>query len=96
MKQFKQGMVPLLASLMLVLAACGNNSNADENNNAAGSTSSGSDGEVSAAAAPVKLSWWHSMSGAGEKAINQIVSDFNASQTGIEVEAVYQVNMMKA
>ncbi|MEK8212806.1 ABC transporter substrate-binding protein [Paenibacillus sp. FSL L8-0463] len=90
MKRFKQGMVPLLASLMLVLAACGNNSNADENNNAAGSTSSGSDGEVSAAAAPVKLSWWHSMSGAGEKAINQIVSDFNASQTGIEVEAVYQ------
>ncbi|WP_425495281.1 ABC transporter substrate-binding protein [Paenibacillus tengchongensis] len=87
-----------MLGLMLLLSACGNNaeSNTNSNNqaanegkNAAG-TAGSAEGTVSAAAAPVKLTWWHSMSGAGEKAINQIVSDFNASQSAIRVEAVYQ------
>ncbi|MFP4974462.1 ABC transporter substrate-binding protein [Paenibacillus sp. CN-4] len=62
---------------------------ASGNNGAAGGTAADS-GSVSAAGAPVKITWWHSMSGAGEKAINEIVTDYNASQSAIQVEAVYQ------
>ncbi len=34
--------------------------------------------------------FWHAMSGDLEKALNEIVSDFNASQTEIEVKPVFQ------
>ncbi|MDO7907256.1 ABC transporter substrate-binding protein [Paenibacillus sp. JX-17] len=72
-------MATVLASVMLVTAGCSGKSAAEEN--PGGEASSGS---------PVKITWWHSMSGAGEKAIQKITSNFNASHKDIQVEAVYQ------
>ncbi|WP_249897893.1 ABC transporter substrate-binding protein [Paenibacillus sp. PK3_47] len=97
--RFQKRMVVTLAGMLLVLSGCGNgNGNNNNNSNAGGnnnqtenSAAANAEGTVSAAAAgPVKITWWHSMSGAGEKAINGIVSAFNESQENIEVEAVYQ------
>nr|WP_156940574.1 ABC transporter substrate-binding protein [Paenibacillus forsythiae] len=79
---------------MAVVTGCGANSGAGDNTGANNTSSnnekSGDSGAVSASAAPVKITWWHSMSGTGEKAINKIATDFNASHPGIQVEAVYQ------
>lgn len=94
MKRFRflrKGTLLLIAALFVILAGCGGNSNGAVNSkSSSGGTDARSENSASAKESPVKITWWHSMSGAGEKAINQIVSDFNASQTGIQVEAVYQ------
>jgi sn-glycerol 3-phosphate transport system substrate-binding protein len=51
---------------------------------------------------PIKVIWWHSMSGELGKAVDKLVADFNASQKNYQVEAVYQgtydesLNKMKA
>ncbi|MFC4812717.1 ABC transporter substrate-binding protein [Paenibacillus sp. GCM10023250] len=116
MKAWKQAGVPLaMAGLMAMLAACGsndagNNANAANQTNAASQTNAnaaaGTDGQANASAnqqkKPVKVVWWHSMSGELGDAVNQLVSDFNASHPDIQVEAVYQgtyddsLNKMKA
>ncbi|MNB71620.1 sn-glycerol-3-phosphate-binding periplasmic protein UgpB precursor [compost metagenome] len=91
---FKRRMVLPLALSMAALTGCGNNSNASDaaansasaNNETTASASPAS----SAAAAPVKITWWHSMSGTNEKAIKQLVSDFNASHPDVQVEAIFQ------
>ncbi|RQW08382.1 ABC transporter substrate-binding protein [Paenibacillus rhizophilus] len=92
--RFRRGMILVLAMFMVVLlAGCGGNSGASSNTEANKTSSNNaetSDKAVSAAAAPVKITWWHSMSGAGEKAINKIATDFNASHPEIQVEAIYQ------
>ncbi|MEC0182720.1 ABC transporter substrate-binding protein [Paenibacillus peoriae] len=41
---------------------------------------------------PITITWWHSMGGDNGKAIDQIVSDFNASQSKIMVKATFQGN----
>lgn len=84
---------------------------ASTNTNAAGTNAAGTnDGAAAAddtAAAnqqkePVKVVWWHSMSGELGKAVTQLVADFNASHPDIKVEEVYQgtyddsLNKMKA
>ncbi|MDT3427010.1 sn-glycerol 3-phosphate transport system substrate-binding protein [Paenibacillus forsythiae] len=92
--RFRRGMILVLAVFMAVVTGCGANSGAGDNTGANNTSSnnekSGDSGAVSASAAPVKITWWHSMSGTGEKAINKIATDFNASHPGIQVEAVYQ------
>ena len=72
----------MLAALMLVISACGGKTETS-------SPVSGAQADA-AAAEPTQLTWWHSMSGAGEKAINQLASDFNASHPDIQVKAIYQ------
>lgn len=100
--RFKQGIALSSAVLLVALAGCGNNSNASGANSSADSsannTSSQNASSNSANAAktndsakkPVKITWWHSMSGTNEKAIDKIVSDFNASQSDVQVQAVFQ------
>lgn len=72
----------MLAALMLVISACGTKAETS-------SPASGAQAEA-AAAETTQLTWWHSMSGAGEKAINQLASDFNASHPDIQVKPIYQ------
>lgn len=104
--RLKHGMTLSAAAVLLVaLAGCGNNTNASGTNNSANASSSNSSNTSSqnassnnanaaktndAAKTPVKITWWHSMSGTNAKAIDQIVSDFNASQSDIQVQAVFQ------
>ncbi|MFH5186544.1 ABC transporter substrate-binding protein [Paenibacillus sp. TAB 01] len=87
-----------LACVMLFMAACGSGG--------AQSTAGGSDtkDETKPAASkdPVKVVWWHSMSGELGKTVDKLVADFNASQKNVVVEAVFQgtydesLNKMKA
>jgi sn-glycerol 3-phosphate transport system substrate-binding protein len=37
-----------------------------------------------------KITWWHAMSGVNGDAVNRIVAGFNASQSAIHVDAVFQ------
>ncbi|GGA49033.1 ABC transporter substrate-binding protein [Paenibacillus physcomitrellae] len=97
--RFKKSLLLLTTALTVALAGCGSNSgngNAGASSNNGGgnagaaSNNSGTAAAATAAPAPVKITWWHSMSGTNEKAINEIVSDFNASQQDVQVEAVFQ------
>ena len=77
-------------AIMVAAAACG------------GSTTGGGGPTGSAAAdmsslAPGKdvqpaatITWWHAMSGVNGDALNKIVAGFNASQSKIKVEAIFQ------
>jgi sn-glycerol 3-phosphate transport system substrate-binding protein len=40
--------------------------------------------------APITITWWHSMGGELGKAIDQIVTDYNASQSKVIVKAAFQ------
>ncbi|WP_405083189.1 ABC transporter substrate-binding protein [Paenibacillus chitinolyticus] len=54
------------------------------------------------AASPVKITFWHSMSGELGKVTDKLISDFNASQKDVQVEGIFQgtydesLNKMKA
>lgn len=101
------------AALLLTATACGGGGSesgsapteslASASNSSSGSSESAASSEPSASSAgPVKIVWWHSMTGPGAQAIDKIVSDFNASHSDIQVQAVYQgtyddsLNKMKA
>ncbi|WP_028553051.1 ABC transporter substrate-binding protein [Paenibacillus sp. UNC451MF] len=99
MKSFmKKSLIPLCMASVMALSACGSN--------AAQQGSEGGSASQPAAPAksqePVKVVWWHSMSGELGKAVDKLVSDFNASQKNVVVEAVFQgtydesLNKMKA
>ena len=49
-----------------------------------------------ALAQPTTLQWWHSMKGANADALNEIVTNFNASQKDYVVEATYKGNYDEA
>ncbi|NBD24407.1 ABC transporter substrate-binding protein [Paenibacillus glycinis] len=105
-------MVALAACGSTNAANGGNNANKPANTEAADTAQAGGDESAAAneqanAAAnpqkePVKVVWWHSMSGELGKAVTQLVADFNASHPDIQVEEVYQgtyddsLNKMKA
>ncbi|MFI2855838.1 ABC transporter substrate-binding protein [Paenibacillus sp. JSM ZJ436] len=76
----------LLAWTMLVSAAC--------SSNGAGGIEEPLAPPAKAAAAtsstPVKVVWWHSMSGELGQAVDKLIADFNGKQDGIEVEGVFQ------
>ncbi|MEF2968273.1 ABC transporter substrate-binding protein [Paenibacillus sp. M1] len=102
----------LLLLVSLIASACGSGANTNTAGGAeaangspsaaAGSSTSGADGKKEEKTEKTKVIWWHSMGGELGKAADQLVADFNASQDGIEVEAVYQgtydesLNKMKA
>lgn len=99
----KSSILAMTAIMVLLTSACGK----------AETTTSGSTTESKPAAStaatdvkkptePVKVIWWHSMSGELGKAVDKLVADFNASQKNVQVEAVFQgtydesINKMKA
>ena len=59
-------------------------------------------GGTPAPTGPVKITWWHAMGGTNGEAINQLTTDYNASQTKCVAEAVFQgsydeeINKVKA
>jgi sn-glycerol 3-phosphate transport system substrate-binding protein len=103
MKMFNlKGLLALTAVFsLLITSACGK---ADSTSSATADAKASSAASPTAATskAPVKVIWWHSMSGELGKAVDKIVTDFNASQTNVQVEAVFQgtydesLNKMKA
>lgn len=101
--QTKSSILAMTAIMVLLTSACGK----------AETTTSGSTAESKPAAStaaadvkkptePVKVIWWHSMSGELGKAVDKLVADFNSSQKNVQVEAVFQgtydesINKMKA
>ncbi|WP_127460277.1 ABC transporter substrate-binding protein [Paenibacillus elgii] len=96
----KSMLLLLLAFVMMFMAACGNGTagNAGDKPAAGGAENK----EVPKSGEPVKVVWWHSMSGELGKAVDKLVADFNASQKNVVVEAVFQgtydesLNKMKA
>lgn len=93
MKKRKTLVPLLLAGMMTLTSACGSSS---ENQPAASTASK------EASTGPVKVVWWHSMGGELGKAVDKLVTDYNASQKNVVVEAVFQgtydesLNKMKA
>lgn len=71
----------LLSCLMLISAACSNSPATGETTAAAGSEPSKE---------PVKVVWWHSMSGELGTVADKLISDFNAAHEDIQVEGVFQ------
>ncbi|GIP37811.1 ABC transporter substrate-binding protein [Paenibacillus sp. J31TS4] len=64
----------MLGVILVLSAACG-----------------GSDGKSGGSSAgPQKVVFWHAMGGANTKVVDQMVSDFNASQDKVKVEAIFQ------
>ncbi|GAA4853149.1 ABC transporter substrate-binding protein [Paenibacillus vulneris] len=99
MKFMKKSLIPLCMASVMALSACG--SNATQQGAEGGSNSQPTTAPVKSQE-PVKVVWWHSMSGELGKAVDKLVSDFNASQKNVVVEAVFQgtydesLNKMKA
>ncbi|MDQ0920125.1 ABC-type glycerol-3-phosphate transport system substrate-binding protein [Paenibacillus sp. V4I5] len=101
--KMRSSAIAITALMVLLTSACGK----------AETTTSGSTADIKASASPaavetkkqaepVKVIWWHSMSGELGKAVDKLVTDFNSSQKDVQVEAVFQgtydesLNKMKA
>lgn len=76
----KKFLALLMASILLLLAACNP------------STETGTSGEGTDSESEEKkiVTFWHSMSGKNQEALNSIVEDFNTSQDSIQVNAEFQ------
>ncbi|MFD0681664.1 MULTISPECIES: ABC transporter substrate-binding protein [unclassified Paenibacillus] len=89
-----------MAVMMVFLAACGNTGNQPAASS--GNKDAAAPAPATSSKGPVKVIWWHSMSGELGKAIDKLVTDYNASQKNVIVEAVFQgtydesLNKMKA
>ncbi|MCG5102456.1 MULTISPECIES: ABC transporter substrate-binding protein [Oceanobacillus] len=79
----------LMLGFVLFLAACGSDGNADE---AADSATAGAEGTSEGSGDNEKqvVTFWHSMGGAGQEALNAIVDSYNSSQDEVQVNAEYQ------
>ncbi|WP_435170404.1 ABC transporter substrate-binding protein [Paenibacillus glycanilyticus] len=89
--------LPVAAMLVLPLSACASNPNNGGNEPSPTVSASNTETSANAGAAstepakePVKVVWWHSMSGELGTAVDKLVSDFNASHPDIKVEGVFQ------
>ncbi|MFB6365022.1 ABC transporter substrate-binding protein [Paenibacillus elgii] len=98
----KSVLLLLLAFVMMFMAACGNGNVTASTGGDKPVAGSAENKEAPKAGEPVKVVWWHSMSGELGKAVDKLVADFNASQKDVVVEAVFQgsydesLNKMKA
>ncbi|MEC0213883.1 ABC transporter substrate-binding protein [Paenibacillus ehimensis] len=98
----KSTLLLLLAFVMMFMAACGNGNGKAGSAGDKPAAGGAENKEAPKAGEPVKVVWWHSMSGELGKAVDKLVSDFNASQKNVVVEAVFQgtydesLNKMKA
>ncbi|WP_281889665.1 ABC transporter substrate-binding protein [Paenibacillus sp. YYML68] len=95
----------VLSGMMAVTAACGGTTPASSGNatdNKPAAEAEKKDAPAAKTAEPVKVVWWHSMGGELGKAVDKLVTDYNASQDKVKVEAVFQgtydesLNKMKA
>ncbi|MEH7238130.1 ABC transporter substrate-binding protein [Bacillus sp. JJ1562] len=77
----------LAVGLLLLLAACGGDSTSGDSSN---NTNSGKSSDSKENSEQQVVTFWHSMGGAGQEALNSIVDDFNNSQEKIQVNAEYQ------
>ncbi|MBS4192405.1 ABC transporter substrate-binding protein [Bacillus sp. FJAT-49705] len=83
----KKIMMVLTLSLVFILAACsGGNSNPVDGSQNKETEKTGSE----KSSEKQLVTFWHSMGGAGQDALNSIVEDFNKSQDNIQVNAEYQ------
>lgn len=75
----------LTFGMILLLAACSSDGSSTQEQEGTGKdvTSAGK-------AEKQEVTFWHSMGGAGQEALNKIVENFNNSQDGIQVNAEYQ------
>jgi sn-glycerol 3-phosphate transport system substrate-binding protein len=109
MKKFHiKGLLTLMMLVvLLVTSACGtkgaSTSSADKSSaSPAASTATTTAAPAAAKKEPVKVIWWHSMSGELGKVADKLVADFNASQQDVQVQAVFQgtydesINKLKA
>lgn len=85
-KQFL--LTSLMMLLVVILAACNSNesSSTTETNS---SNNSESTGDTESKEKQI-VTFWHSMSGAGQETLNAIVEDYNNSQDDIQVNAEFQ------
>lgn len=99
----RSSILAMTACMVLLTSACGKAETTTSGNTAetkpATSTAAA---DVKKPTEPVKVIWWHSMSGELGKAVDKLVADFNSSQKNVQVEAVFQgtydesINKMKA
>ncbi|MFC5447380.1 ABC transporter substrate-binding protein [Paenibacillus aestuarii] len=105
--KMRSSAIALTALAMLLTSACGKADTTTTNSAASPSAAPSSSADAKAAdakpaAQPVKVIWWHSMSGELGKAVDKLVADFNAAHKDVQVEAVFQgtydesLNKMKA
>jgi len=89
-------MFACLCLLMVVLTACGGGSGQTASGNgtaeAASTSASGNadQAETKDGKEPVKVVWWHAMSGELGTVVDELVKQFNESQDEVQVEAVFQ------
>ena len=77
--------------LMVVLTACGGGGQTATGNGAAEAAApTESAAKPAESAGPVKVVWWHAMSGELGGVVDELVKQFNDSQDEVEVEAVFQ------
>lgn len=73
--------------LFLFLAACGGGQSTTGSTASTGTTA---DAASETSSGPVKIVWWHSMSGDLNKVVDELVKKFNDSQKDVQVEAIFQ------
>ncbi|MFC7680258.1 ABC transporter substrate-binding protein [Paenibacillus sp. GCM10028914] len=78
----------LLACFMLISSACGSNSAQPQG--ASSDTAEAAGASTPISKEPVKVVWWHSMSGELGTVADKLISDFNAEHPDIQVEGVFQ------
>ncbi len=84
-------MFACLCMLMVVLTACGGGGQTAAGNGAAEAAApTESAAKPAESAGPVKVVWWHAMSGELGGVVDELVKQFNDSQDEVEVEAVFQ------
>ncbi|MGO4276999.1 ABC transporter substrate-binding protein, partial [Paenibacillus sp. TAF58] len=101
--KMRSSFIALTALMVLLTSACGKADMTTTGSTADTKSSvSPTAADTKKSAEPVKVIWWHSMSGELGKAVDKLVADFNSSQKDVQVEAVFQgtydesLNKMKA
>ncbi|WP_172254146.1 ABC transporter substrate-binding protein [Saccharibacillus deserti] len=91
MQSSRKWMFACLCMLMVVLTACGGGGQTAAGNGAAEAAApTESAAKPAESAGPVKVVWWHAMSGELGGVVDELVKQFNDSQDEVEVEAVFQ------
>ncbi|CAM3627895.1 ABC transporter substrate-binding protein [Saccharibacillus brassicae] len=88
----KKWMFACLCLMMVILTACGGGtgSSAAGGATAEAAAANGESAKTTDSVAPVKVVWWHAMSGELGGVVDELVKRFNESQDDVEVEAVFQ------
>ncbi|MGG1517438.1 ABC transporter substrate-binding protein [Paenibacillus oryzisoli] len=100
--KMRSSAIAMTALALLLTSACGKADTTATTTSASTAPSASTAAASNKPAEPVKVIWWHSMSGELGKAIDKLVADFNASHKDVQVEAVFQgtydesLNKMKA